>query len=260
MTDAESSDLDAKARRNYSAPALDRGFDILEFLAAASGEMTITEIAQGLGRSTSEVFRVIVVMERRGWLRKNAYSDRYSISYHMLDVAYRGTPAQSLVNAAEPVMLELASAITQSCHLVIRSADRGLVIHRQENAGPVGFAMRAGAIIDLVTSCSGHVLLAFDDRGAADPLKSSSAAAGLARRLVSVRERGYEMQPSARVDGVTDISVPVFGFGRKIAAALTVPFLVMIDGSQSTDLDQSRGMLAEAGQRISTFFAASAPA
>jgi len=256
-------EVDGKTKRGYAAPAIERGFDILELLASSAGELTLSEIAQGLDRSLSEVFRIIVVMERRGWLHKNVQSDRYSISYRMLEVAYRGTPAQALANVASPIMQELATATNQSCHLVIRTEGRGLVIQRQENGGPAGFAMRTGAIIDIVTSCSGHVLLAFESEarrraaiaGLDEPARI--AAENLVLRLAMVRDRGYEMQPSARTAGVTDVSVPIFGFGGSVAAALTVPYLAMIDGSQTTDLNQTRLLLTEAGQRISSFFGTS---
>ena len=62
--------------------------------ASAPAGLTISEIAQRLGRSISEIFRVVIVMENRRWLRKEPGSDRYSVTYRMLDVAFRDTPAQ----------------------------------------------------------------------------------------------------------------------------------------------------------------------
>jgi DNA-binding IclR family transcriptional regulator len=50
---------------------------------------------------------------------------------------------------------------------------------------------------------------------------------------------------------VTDISFPVFGFDRNVVAALTIPFLELIDGSQKVDLDAARAMLRTASSRIS---------
>ena len=55
---------------SYAAPALEKGFNVIELLAGAPGGLTVTEIAAGLGLSMSEIFRVIMVMERRDWLRK----------------------------------------------------------------------------------------------------------------------------------------------------------------------------------------------
>ncbi len=252
-----------KSRSAYAAPALERGFDILELLATMPAGLTISEIAQQLGRSMSEVFRVTIVMERRGWLRKDPQSDHYSVSYWMLDVAYRATPARSLATVAAPVMQSLVSATNQSCHLVVRAEARGLVVQRIENLGPAGFAMRAGAVIDLVTSCSGHVLLAFADDAqrdaiiAAQPADAAAAIRKLRPHLAVVRAQGYEMSPSARASGVTDISVPIFAFGGAITAALTVPYLEMIDGSQRTDLVATREMLMAAGAAISESLGAS---
>ena len=205
----------------------------------------------------SEVFRIIIVMERSGWLIKDPATDRFSVSYRLLDVAYRATPAQALANVAAPVMAELSADCGQSCHLVIRAQANGLVIQRQESTSPAGFAMRAGAVIDLITSCSGHVLLAYLDE---PELKSVVARMGdgaaarladIASRLATVRERGFEMLPSARAAGVTDISAPIFSLDGKVAAALTIPYLVMIDGTQTVNLDGARELLQAATALIS---------
>ncbi|MGF7155539.1 IclR family transcriptional regulator [Novosphingobium gossypii] len=242
-------------KRPYSAPALEKGIEILELFAAEPRGLTISEIAQKLGRSISEVFRIIIVMEQLGWLAKDPTNDRYAVTYRVLDVAFRATPAQTLSNVAAPVMHELSSATNQSCHLVVETGARGTVIHRQENMGPVGFGIRLGTVVDLATSCSGHVLLAFavGDRrarvlgamGIADDAK-----ARLERRLDAVRLQGYEMQPSARTAGVTDISFPIFGFDDHVCAALTIPFLVTIDGSQKTSLEETREVLGQAAHDI----------
>lgn len=259
MEIAASADTETRAgpARTYSAPALEKGIDILELLGTAPEGLTISEIAQRLGRSISEVFRVIIVMERRRWLHKDPGSDRYSVTWRMLDVAFRATPAQALTHVAAPVMHELAAQTNQSCHLVVRGDGRGMVVQRQENIGPVGFGMRLGASVDLVTSCSGHVLLAFaaEERReallASLPRPESFPLARLRERLEVVRVQGYEMQPSARTAGVTDVSYPVFGFDGHVAAALTVPFLVTIDGGQRTSLEETRLLLRDAALRVS---------
>lgn len=246
----------ASAKRSYAAPALEKGIQILELFATEQRGLTISEIAQRLKRSISEVFRIIIVMERLGWLAKDSANDRYSVTYRVLDVAFRATPAQTLSNVAEPVMYKLSGATNQSCHLVVETGGRATVIHRQENMGPVGFGIRLGTVVDLVTSCSGHVLLAFaaEDRRAralGGILIGDEVRTSLDRRLQAVRLQGYEMQPSARTSGVTDISFPVFGFDGHVCAALTIPFLVTIDGSQKISLDDTRETLGSAAIEIS---------
>jgi DNA-binding IclR family transcriptional regulator len=239
-----------RARPRETAPALEKGIAIVELLAELPGGLTISEIAARLRRSMSEVFRIIVVMESHGWLSKDPETYRYSVTYHLLEVALRATPAQSLSAVAAPIMEKLSTDTSQSCHLVVRAGGRGLVIQRQENANlQGGFALRPGASVALVNSCSGHVLLAFGE-----PQLSGALARQFPRyeqRLASVRRRGYETLTSARTAGVTDVSYPVFGFDGRVLAALTVPYLTLIDGSAPTTLQQTRKLLGLAARKLS---------
>ena len=55
-------------RSRYTAPALEKGLDILELLASRFEPMSQAAIAHALGRTPSEVFRMISVLEQRGYL------------------------------------------------------------------------------------------------------------------------------------------------------------------------------------------------
>jgi DNA-binding IclR family transcriptional regulator len=242
----------------YAAPALEKGMDIVELLAEEPSGLTISDIALRLGRSMAEVFRMIAAMQRREWLHKDPESDRFTVTFRILELGHRGTSSRVLALASAPVMQELSRLTDQSCHLVVLSGGRGIVIHRQENLSlQGGFSMRPGASVDLLTSGSGHVLLAFtpaDELGAVLnqlPTPLRSVPVSLRSVLERVSAQGYEMKPSARTSGVTDISYPIFGFAGRTQAALTIPYLMVIDDSLPKGLDQSRALLHQAAQRIS---------
>jgi len=244
-------------RITYSAPALEKGFDVMELLATAPEGLTISEMATRLGRSISEIFRMIIVMERRFWLCKDPETDRYRVTYKVLDLAYRATPAQELAHVAAPVMSALVHEAQQSCHLVVQYGNRALVVLRQESPGSVGFSVRLGTPVDLVASSSGHVLLAYSEPEQRDAIlkdfqfPKDIKAKDLKDILERVRARGYETMESARVAGVRDLSYPVFGFDGRVAAALTIPFVTFIDGSQPVDFEAARAMLARASEQVS---------
>lgn len=241
----------------YAAPALEKGFDVIELLAGAPDGLTSSEIAQRLGRSLSEIFRILVVMERRGWLRKSPDTDRYSVSYHVLEHAFRATPAQGLGMMAAPVMYELTLKVQQSCHMAVISDANIVIVLEQESPAHSGFGVRLGAKCDIIHSCSSHVLLALCDTAAREKLlgaaKHLSAAEEkkLRERLKLVAQRGYESKASSRHVGVHDISYPVFGFDGRVRAALTIPFLHVIDGTEKASLEQARKLLAKAAEHIS---------
>ncbi len=244
---------------SYSAPALDKAFLIIELLANNPQGLLASEMAAALGRSLGELFRIVVVMEEAGYLQKCDLTDRYTATYKFLDVAYRATPARKLVVTAQPEMQALAAAVGQSCHLVVAKAGEGLVIAREENPGTRGFALRVGATIDLIDSCSGHVLLAFASPERADRLLERAAAPrgapfdadALSARLAQVRTDGQCRRQSPITRGVTDLSCPVFGFDGELLAALTVPYLEVLDGSQVATVEQAQQTLGQTAERIS---------
>jgi DNA-binding IclR family transcriptional regulator len=238
---------------SYSAPALEKGIDIIEVLADAESGLTVSEIAERLKRPMSELFRIIVVMQQRGWLQKDEESSRYSVTYHVLKLAHRSTPAQTLTAAAGPVMHDLSVRINHSCHLVVRSGTQGLVILRQENQRRhANLSVRMGAVIDLFSSCSGQVLLAHmdpDERERAIPRAKRSAK--LNSVLERIRKRGYEVHPSPITSGVTDIGVPIRSFDGQVIAAMTIPYLHALDDSLPTTVEETRRHAEQAARRIS---------
>ncbi|ESQ89410.1 hypothetical protein ABAC460_12935 [Asticcacaulis sp. AC460] len=241
---------DAAKAPVYSAPALEKGFTILELLAEFPRGLTITEMAGKLGLSVSEIFRVIMVMERLGWLRRHP-GDRFRVTMRVLEVGFKATPVDDLVQTAAPYMRELTNRIEQSCHLVVRNGNQGMVVYRQQTPGPTVFAVRVGAQIPLESTCSGHVLLAFDAVNDGPVVSSVIEDPAVDLMLRKVKSRGYEMMKSTRTVGVTDISYPIFGGNGIVLAALTVPFLQLIDGTQTVLRDEVRLVLQESCRQIS---------
>jgi DNA-binding IclR family transcriptional regulator len=244
--------------RGYSAPALEKGIDIIELLADSETGLTVSEISQRLKRRMSELFRIIIVMEQRGWLQKDPETARYSGTYHVLKLAHRSTPAQTLTSAAAPVMHELSTRINQSCHLVVRSGTQGLVILRQENQRRhANLSVRLGAVIELTSSCSGQILLAHLPPEERDRvLKSIPRPRGLSltrlsAKLDKVARDGFEIHRSPITPGVTDLSYPIRGFDGRVVAALTIPYLHALDDSLPTSIEQTRRLLQGAARQIS---------
>lgn len=244
---------------SYAAPALEKGFEVLELMADRPDGMLISEMSVQLGRSVGELFRIVIVMERLGYLRKSATTDRYTVAYKLLDVAMRATPAQHLVRAALPEMRALALAAGQSCHLVVADGGHGLVVACEQQPGTRGFSLRVGARIDILKSCSGQVILAFSDPPRTAQIVASAVEeqgapideAALAKRLVTIRSKGSDSRKSPITYGVTDVSYPVLGFDGYVVAALTIPFLELIDGSQKVGIAEARRLLERAVARIS---------
>jgi len=221
----------------YSAPALDKGLDILELLAESSAALTMGQIAERLSRSKGEIFRMLVALERRRYILRDEATDGFLIGNRLFEMAMKTTPTRDLVATAMPHISAVAHALDQSCHLTILSDTQIVVIARVEAPGELGFAVRLGYRRRVDHSTSGRVLAAFASPGDRQRLVAEMGErypdfdrAGFEARIERVQKRGYEKGPSHSVRGVTDLGAPIIGETGWAVGTLTVPFILRDDG------------------------------
>lgn len=222
-----------KKKREYSAPALEKGFEILELLAEEQKPMSLVQISNTLNRSKSELYRMLSALEKMGYLCRNEGSDYFHITNRLFDLGLRVPPVGTLVEAAYPIMRELAATISQSCHIAVESQNRMVVVAKVENPGSVGFSVHLGHHLNLHESGSGQVLLAWKSDSqqvkALDKLAAENHNCDikeLKATLQEIRKRGFAKVKSPIIQGLHDISYPITaGDSSHIIGTLTVPFL-----------------------------------
>lgn len=226
-----STHMPKKTAPKYRAPALDKGLDILELLAASPTPLSIAEVSEGVGRSRGEIFRMLQVLEERDYIMRGEGDSGYLITPRLFRLGMEQPPLKSAVEAALPIMHRLAHAVDQSCHLVVPSREQIVVIARIDPPGEIGLVVRVGHRRPMSQATSGHVLLAFQTDDVRDLWMDTIAAhepeldrKKLLKLATQVRTRGYATAASHIVDGVTDLSAPVMQHGSAVCA-LTVPFI-----------------------------------
>ena len=214
----------------YRAPALDKGLDILELLARAQAPLSMTGVAAAIGYSKGEIFRMLQVLEERGYIARENDSG-YALTKRLFLLGMERPRVKSLVEAALPVMHRLAREVLQPCHLVVASGDQMVVIARIEPPDDLGFVVRVGHRLPLSRSTSGAVLFAFQSDEVREHWLALMDAAGTLqkrKRFIAqadaIRAQGYATLPSGDVDAVTDLSAPILRHGSA-AGALTIPYV-----------------------------------
>lgn len=241
----------ATTKGKYRAPALQKGLEILEFLAGTAAPMPMSDISTALGRSVSEIFRMLQVLEEHGYIARNG--EGYRLTNRLFALGMQQPPVRELLACALPEMHAFAAATGQSCHLGIVSGAEMVVVANVEAPGLLGFAVRMGYRRPLTLSASGLVLLAFQPELARAAMLRDIAAAGidsteLVSRLGDVEEAGHVAMPSPMLTAITDLSAPVLLHGAA-QAALTVPF---VDGAGAqVDRAGTISALVAAAARIS---------
>jgi DNA-binding IclR family transcriptional regulator len=220
-----------KEAPDYSVPAIDKALDILELLAGESGGLGQAAIAEAVGRTVGQVFRVLQTLEARGYLYRDGRSGLYFLSVRMFELAHRQEPLRGLREAALGPMRLLSEEVRQSCNLGVLDAGRILILAQVETPSSFGFRVRVGAEFPIESTATGAVLLAFTGDGTPDD-------AALAERVDRVRAQGFERRDDSLQPGITDIVFPVFGRAGTAVAALTVPYV-------ATSFSGSRAQLVE---------------
>jgi DNA-binding IclR family transcriptional regulator len=247
----------SRAAIRYTAPALEKGLDVLELLASVSEGFSHTEIARRLGRTLSEVFRMLVCLQKRGYIARTAPDGRYQLTLRLFEIVHLHHPLQRLVSQARPLMQEVVNTTGQSCHLAMLSSAEVVVVAQVDAPRQMGFSVRLGANIDVLNTASGHVILAFqtdDVRARALEVwrrRSHKTVPGrLARHLHDIRRRGYEELPSYQIHGVVNISYPILNQHGQAIAAMAVPFLARID-DEGIGPPQVKEALSSASEALS---------
>jgi DNA-binding IclR family transcriptional regulator len=219
---------------SYHVPALEKGLDILECLAAQGVPLTQAQIARALGRGTNELFRMLTTLERRGYIQRDQLTGAYGLTLRLFELSHTHSPQQGLLRAAAAPMRRLTEATRESCHLSVIEREHLVVLVQEESPARVRLSVEVGGAFPLLHTVSGRVLLAYlGDSERADLLAREGELArlpaaeqsALHERLRLIRARGYDTSLGETTDGVSDLAVLVGAATSQVQAALTIASL-----------------------------------
>ncbi|GCE07657.1 IclR family transcriptional regulator [Dictyobacter aurantiacus] len=230
--DKKLDDIDTSSSQPaYHVPALEKGLDILECLAAHTVPLTQAQLARLLGRGASELFRMLTCLERRRYIQRDPVSGAYSLTLRLFELGHTHSPYQGLLRAAARPMRELVDEINESCHLSVVHQGRLVVLAQEENHARLRLSVEVGGTFPLLHTASGRLLLAHMSPVAAEEAYqldeeyaslSAQEREELAARLDEIRARGYEYVVGESNDGVQDLVLLVGSQTSHLQAALAI--------------------------------------
>jgi len=206
---------------DYPVPALEKGLDILEALAAAAIPQSLADLAVHLERSRNELFRMLNCLERRGYVTRDPVSAKYSLSLKLYTLAHGHNFADKMVQASRVPMQQLTERVRESCHLSIMDRGRLLVIAQQESPERVRLSIEVGATFEAERTASGRLLLAFET-----PAHPAAPHSAVDQALETIRRTGVSIAESETIEGVRDVAVLVGNPSAGMTAALAITRLL----------------------------------
>ncbi len=224
---------DAERRPKYAAPAVDKALDVLELLSREAVPLTQAQLARALGREPGELFRLLGVLESRGYLRREA-SGGYVLTLKLFELSRTHSPYEQLLRVASAPMRELVDSVRESCHLSVLHRDQLLVLTQVDAPTPIRLSVEAGSLHSAVDTLSGQVLLANAPPHERDALlarraeflrRSAAEREAYLAMLAKMRADRWGYAENARFVGGRDLSVPVGRPDGHTRAALTIASL-----------------------------------
>ncbi len=256
MDAAKTVESQVKDSPTYSAPALEKGLDILELLHESETPLTQKEIALRLGRSVSELYRMLNILVRRNYVAN--YDDKFGPTTKLYKLSQAHPPVRRLLSAAIPIMEELSRQVDFGCDLRVYNGGSQTVLAAVDAPGGLGFSVRTGSEIAVAPSASGRVLIAFQD-GDTMELRLREALEGrpepeikaFRKEVHEVAVKGFAALQSRQYEGLYAVSFPVLDVNRHAVAALTVPMLPRIDIARQASREDVIAALRESAARLS---------
>lgn len=242
-------------QKKYSAPALEKGIDILELLSSDNRALNTAAIAEKLGRSSAEIYRMLLVLEQRGFITKDAENEGYSVTRKLLQLGTEQEPVKDILEFAPPIMRALVEQTTMSCHIAVESNEQIVVIKRIEAPSTISYSVRVGYRKPMLNTASGKILFAFQTPERKERMlkmfrehHDEAAVMEFVAECKKVARQGHLIAPSNFVTGVTDIAVPILD-GDSAIATLVSPYIQR--KPEEVSRETVLKMLIEAGENLS---------
>jgi DNA-binding IclR family transcriptional regulator len=252
-----SDDTIENSKPAYSAPALTKGLEVLELLAEARSPLTMKAIADRLGRSKNEIFRMLVALQDRDYIERDPETDAFSLTDRLFKLGLHTPTAQDLMTIAMPELARVASESQQSPHLVVIHHGLTVVTAAVPGGEDMSLTLRLGYGRIATDATSGQLILAFQPPDVLDRMigecqahpSASIDRKALEEELAVIRRRGYEMRPSRDLVGITDICCPVLGADGNAVASIIIAYINR--HIRESRHDFTLGVLQAACKRIS---------
>ena len=206
---------------------------ILEFIADHDGDLTLTDIADGLDIPKPTVHRLLQLLERQGFLRQVDGVRSYALGERAQVFAVNALASRRAQTSRKQILFWLRNQLKETCTLVIPSDEGMRYVDRAEVDSPLRISFPVGSIVPFHCTASGKLYLSSltgrEVQGLIDSVgltqfssETITSMDQLESELERTRERGYAIDNQEFLAGTVAIGVPVYDFKKRLSLVLTV--------------------------------------
>lgn len=195
----------------------DRLLLIMDAVAAAPGEVGLSELARLTGIKKATVHRIASDLVAHRMLERGAYG--YRLGLHVFELGQQVPASRRLRASARPYMSDLATATGENVYLGVLEGTDVLCIEKLTGRRSVPASSSIGTWLPAYCTALGKVILAFSHESAVErtlaepaPKRTSTTITDprqLRRELAKVREAGVAYDREEWAAGIVCVAAPI---------------------------------------------------
>jgi len=216
----------------YHVPNLKRALVLMEHLASQPGGQGVSELARALKIPKNSVFRITATLLAGGYLTRRA-DNTFTLGPKLLTLAYTAMDEQNLVGKSLDVLATLRDETGETALIGTLADGEGVVLDELASPKPIKVTVTLGHRFPIHSAAPAKAMLA-----AMPPEERKSILASLRfsrftphtitslnefeKELAVVRARGYAMDHSEEVEGISCVAAAIVDFRDRPIGAVWV--------------------------------------
>ena len=213
--------------------SLQKGLRVLGAFGAGRPSLTLREIAEACDMDKSAAQRFTHTLVQLGYLEKCGETKRFSLGKRVLELSFNYLRANTLVEAASPVLLDLQRSCGQRVNLSLFDDTSIIYAIRQLSKREYYFSSLIGRRMPIYCTSGGRMMLAHLPKEEANDIlkrctlkpitpKTIFEPAKVRAKIVEAREKGYALTVEETVLGEQVVAGAILGANGRPAAAVHI--------------------------------------
>jgi DNA-binding IclR family transcriptional regulator len=216
----------------YAIHSIEKALDVIEVLSARDS-VSLIELAELVNQPKSSLYRIILTLEKRGFISRSDEDGKYCLGYKQLVITKNLLERSSLRNASLTEMTKLVDKYGDTVNLCVLFEQDILYMEILEGTYALRMLDKVGSKSPFHATATGKAIAAFLPE---ENVKELIVAKGLPRltpntiidehalflELNQIKEQGFALDNEEIVQGARCIAVPIFDMFGHILGAISL--------------------------------------
>jgi len=225
--------MTSNPKERYSINSIIRASHILKCLSGGKSHFKMSELARHVGLDRSTTYRILLSLERTGFVEKDKKAGTYSLGLAAFEIGNAYLSQMDLIQVCRPIMADLAQKVQETVHLAVLSDTEIVYVDKCDSPRTLGVMSKIGQRGPVYCTALGKTLLAFQSEDEQSriihdirliPLtpRTITSKQKLVEELKGIRKQGYALDRREIEEDVECIGAPIRNHIGDVIAALSI--------------------------------------